>query len=128
MAIKAVTDKSFVEITNQRLSVSSRLNLHNILVDTKDTTYFVNIFRNYALSEVVKSNNIYFDLYEAEEQDWWDNISYKYYDTSLLWYLVCEMNDVVNPFEEIDHGQQIKILKEGYLYNIFKNMRAISKL
>jgi len=127
MAIRPAT-KRFVDITNQRLSVSSRLNLYNILRTTENNTYFINIFRNFTISDIVKNNNIYFNIYYAEDEDWWDNISYKYYGTEVLWYLVCEMNNVVNPFEEIEQGQQIKVLKEGYLYNVFKNLKNIFQL
>lgn len=108
--------------------MGSRLNVYNILFETSDNTYFLNLFRNFTIIDTIKENNIFFDIYIAEENDWWDNISYKYYDTERLWWLVCEMNNIVNPFEELVEGQQIKILKEGQLYNVFKNLIEISKL
>ena len=108
--------------------MGSRLNVYNILFETRDNTYFLNLFRNFAVRDNVKENNVYFNIYIAEEEDWWDNISYKYYDTERLWWLVCEMNDIVNPYEDMVAGQQIKVLKEGYLYNVFKNLTEISKL
>lgn len=127
MAIKK-SDRRYRDVAKQTLVISSRLNLYNILYENRDNEYFLNMFRNFEINDEVKGNNVYFDLYYAEENDWWDNISYKYYDTSVLWYLICEMNDIVNPFEQLEHGQQIKVLKEGYLYNVFKNLLEISKL
>ena len=127
MAIKT-TEKEFRSISSSRLSVSSRLNIYNILTDTKNNVYFLNLFRTFDIADAVKENNRYFNIYYAEEEDWWDNISYKYYDTERLWWLVCAMNDIVNPFEELESGQQIKILKEGFLYNVFKNLTEISRL
>ena len=127
MAVKKST-RRYRKITGKRLTMGSRLNVYNILFETRDNTYFLNIFRTFAVNDNIKENNVYFDVYYAEEEDWWDNISYKYYDTERLWWLVCEMNDVVNPYEDLDPGQRIKILKEGYLYNVFKNLTEISKL
>lgn len=80
------------------------------------------------MADKVKNNNVYFNIYLAEEEDWWDNIAYKYYGTERLWWLVCSMNNVVNPFEEIEPGQQIKVLKEGFLFNVYKNITEISRL
>lgn len=127
MAVKK-SSRRFRNISGNILSVGSRLNLFNILYETRNNVYFLNIFRNFDINDRIKENNVYFDIYYAEEEDWWDNISYKYYDTEKLWWLVCEMNNIVNPFEELEAGQQIKILKEGYLYNVFKNLTEISRL
>ena len=127
MAIKK-SNKEFISVAGQRLSVSSRLNIFNILLDTKDNVYFLNIFKSFIMDNKVKENNIFFDIYLAEEDEWWDNISYKYYQSERLWWLICLMNDIVNPFEELEAGQQIKILKEGYLYNVFKNLQEIASL
>ncbi len=127
MAIKII-DKKFRTITGQLLPITSRLRLFNILQDTENNAYFMNIFRNYKLADYVTENNVYFDLYSCEEEDWWDNISFKYYNTEKLWWLVCEMNNITNPFEEIEAGLQVKILKEEYLYNIFKSITQIAGL
>lgn len=127
MAIKKI-DKTFREITGQILTISSRLKMFNILQDTEYNTYFMNIFRDYKIADYAKGNNVYFDLYTCEDEDWWDNISFKHYNTERLWWLVCEMNDIVNPFEEIDEGLQVKVLKEDYLYNVFKAISTIAQL
>ncbi len=127
MAIKAI-DKKYRTLTGQILPITSRIRLYNILQDTETNTYFMNIFRNYKISDYAKKANVYFELYTCEEDDWWDNISWKYYNTERLWWLVCEMNDVVNPFEEIEFGLQVKVLKEEYLYNTFKSITQIASL
>ena len=127
MAIKVI-DKKFRVLTGQVLPVTSRLRMFNILQETETNEYFMNIFRNYKIADYVKGNNVYFELYTCEEEDWWDNISYKYYNTEKLWWLVCEMNDITNPYEEMDEGLQVKVLKETYLYNIFKTISEIARL
>ena len=127
MSIKK-TDKRFVEITSQRLSSSSRLNVYNIFRITETNQFFLNHFRHFEITEEIKTDDIYFDSYECLEDEWWDNISYMNYGTSYYWYLLCALNDVVNPYEEIHPGKKIKILKKHYLYDVFKDIKEISKL
>ena len=38
------------------------------------------------------------------------------------------MNNVENPFEEIEAGQETKVLRENYLYQLIKEMEIISEL
>jgi hypothetical protein len=71
---------------------------------------------------------MFFDSYNALENEWWDNISEKFYGTPYYWYLICSLNDIINPYEELVVGQKIKILKQTYLYPVFKNIKDISKL
>ena len=120
--------RSYNELTNQYLLTSSRLNLYNILSDNISNIYFNNIFKNITISNAVKENNDYFLIHIATNDDWWDNISDEYYETPNLWYLLCTMNDVINPYEELTTGQQVKVLKQEYIYNIFKDIKRISEL
>lgn len=120
-------EKSFLELTNKRLPVTSRLRLANILKDHEDEQ-FMNFFRSFTLVGDVKESVTFYHTHNAEVEEWWDNISFKYYGTPDLWWLVCFMNDTVNPYEDIDEGQQIKVLKETYLYTIFKNIGEIAGL
>jgi hypothetical protein len=127
MSIKT-TEKRYVDITRQRLSTSSRLNTYNIFRITETNQYFLNHFRFFDVVKDVKSNDMFFDSYNALENEWWDNISEKFYGTPYYWYLICSLNDIINPYEELVVGQKIKILKQTYLYPVFKNIKDISKL
>jgi hypothetical protein len=120
-------DKEFRELTEQKLPTSSRLNLYNILQDL-DTNYVINIFKTVDINDYVKNHNDFFIIHTAEDDEWWDNISYKYYDTPSLWYIICIMNNILNPYEEIEKGQLIKVIKKIYLYNILKDIKNISEL
>jgi hypothetical protein len=120
-------DKEFRELTEQKLPTSSRLNLYNILQDL-DTNYVINIFKTVDINDYVKNHNDFFIIHTAEDDEWWDNVSYKYYDTPSLWYIICIMNNILNPYEEIEKGQLIKVIKKIYLYNILKDIKNISEL
>lgn len=127
MSIKT-TDKKYIDITRQRLSTSSRLNTYNIFRITETNQYFLNMFRSFEIVGDVKTDNRYFTVVTALEDEWWDNISYQHYGTSYYWYLLCELNDIINPYEELVAGQTVKVLKQSYLYEVFKNMNNISQL
>jgi hypothetical protein len=120
-------EKSFTELTNLKLSMTSRIRMFDILKDWNDTR-FLNIFKTFGIPEDVRNNANFYSIYEAEAEDWWDLISYKHYNTVQLWWVVCFMNKITNPFEEIDAGQQIKILREKYLYVLYSDMGTISRL
>jgi len=127
MSIKT-TDKKYIDITRQRLSTSSRLNVYNIFRITETNQHFLNHFRAFELAKELKGNDRYFDSVVALEDEWWDNISYNYYGSQYYWYLICVINDVINPFEELVAGQKVKVLKKSYLYEVFRDLGDISKL
>jgi len=127
MAVRKLTE-TFYELTGVIINNSSQLKLFNILQDIKDDEKFMNIFRSYKLNKTVTTSIVYYELYEVDNEDWWDNISYKFYGTPNLWWIVALMNDVVNPFEELIVGDTIKILKESYLYNLYRDIERIAGL
>jgi hypothetical protein len=48
-------------------------------------------------------------VYELKETDTWTGISYIYYGTISLWWLICKFNGIKNPFTDILPGRIIKI-------------------
>lgn len=120
-------DGSYYEITGRRLNSISHLKLFNILRDV-DETKLLNVWRSFTFNDEVIYNTPYYETYEVENDDWWDNIAYKFYGTPNLWWVVSMMNNVVNPFEELEIGSNIKILREQYLYQLLKEIRSIADL
>lgn len=128
MASIITLDETFYEASNRRLSNISQLRLMNVLQDLSDNVKFLNIFRSYSLNESVIADIVFYDLYSVDNDDWWDNISYKFYGNPNLWWLVAIMNNTVNPFEELEEGTEIKILRKQYLYTVLSDMENISDL
>ena len=123
-------DESFFEITKQILPGTSLLKLFNILLDEDRETQFINIFKTLKINESAKADVSFFNTYEVEgdRQAWWDNISAEIYKTPFLWWMVALFNDVVNPFEELEPGDNLSVLKSDYLYTVFKDMDTMSEL
>jgi hypothetical protein len=126
MELKKI-DKTYYEETGRRLANVSQLKLFSMLQDI-DFNKFLNIWRNFTISEKSISSILHHDTYEVQNDDWWDNISFEYYGTPNLWWLVALMNNVINPFEELEVGSHIKILKNKYLYQLLKEIRGVSEL
>lgn len=126
MSVSRIT-KSFYKLTNHRLNNASQLWLFNVLEDEEDNR-FMNIFRTYTLNEDITGDTVYYFTHKAENDEWWDSIATKYYNNPNLWWVICLMNDVTNPFEELEAGQEVKIMKEGHLYQLLKEIRSISEL
>ena len=122
--------ESFFELTGNTLQNTSMLKLFNILLDEDRETQFMNIFKTLRVNKDVKTDIYAFDTYEVEgeNQAFWDNISFDLYGTPFLWWIVAIFNDVVNPFEELEPGGNLQVLKSDYLYTIFKDIDTLSEL
>jgi len=128
MSIKRVQDRTYTDLTGYPLAFSSRLNAYNILKITERNQYFLNVFKYFEIPKSIKENDSFYTKHTCRDTEWWDNISYEYYDTSYYWYVLCELNDVVNPFESLYEGKIVKVLKPSYFYYIFRDFDKIKKL
>ena len=127
MAIRR-SQKTYTDVTGINNPFSSRINAYNILEITQTNQYFLNIFKHFELSNQVKNDDNYFTKYVCLDTEWWDNISYEHYQTSYYWYILAELNDVVNPFESLYEGKIVKVLKPSYFYYIFRDFKSIREL
>ena len=128
MAVTKYTKETFSEITGNTIINTSQLKLFNILLDEDRTTLFMNIFRTYRLNEDIQSDVVFFDTYEVNEEEFQDNIGYKVHGDPTLWWVVDLINSFTNPFEDISPGDNIKILKNDYIYGLIKDMERLSAL
>lgn len=119
------TNETYYEATGKRISNISQLKAFNILQDTLDDTKFMNIFRSYRIDPDSIADIVLYDFYEVGNDEWWDNISYSIYGTPKLWWVLALINNVTNPFEELEEGTNIKILRSDYLYTLIKDMETI---
>ncbi|KFZ26487.1 MAG: hypothetical protein KQ78_01299 [Candidatus Izimaplasma bacterium HR2] len=122
MAIKQLND------FDRDLPISSNLRLYNVLQDTEDKEIFLNIFRSYNVNEEIYNNESLFDYYTIQEDDWLDNISVFHYRTPYLWWLVALFNSIDNPYEELEEGRVLRVLRYNNIYSIFDDITAIESL
>ena len=86
------------------------------VVNKGEKSYF-NLYRNVNF-ELGDLDPALFENYEIMESDSWTNISYKFYGTVKLWWLICRFNNVKNPFNELKAGKIIKIPVNELMENV----------
>jgi len=119
-------NQDFYETTGNRLSNVSYLKLFNILQDS-DNNKFLNIFRFYSINSDIMANIMNYITYEVKDDDCPEMIAYIIYENINLWWLILLSNDVLNPFESFNPGQNINILKSQYIPQIIREMRNIAE-
>lgn len=127
MAVTEYNEKTFNQLTGAEKSTFSILRLFNILLDSDRETKFMNIFRSYILNDDILTNVAFYDRYEVANGEFWDNISFNLYGTPYLWWILAILNNVANPFEELEEGQTIKVLRSDYIYSITKDLEKIAE-
>jgi len=110
------------------LPVSSSLRLYPVLQDSDTREVFLNVFRSYVVDDDVYNNEIMFDYYMVQNDDWLDDISYRFYSTPFLWWVVALFNGITNPYEELEEGNVLRILKYNNIYTIFDDISKIEGL
>ena len=97
---------------------SSRLeNLFNVYLDANTNTYFYNLLNTVNFKAESMSPSIY-EIYTVVDGDSYNFISYKYYGTINLWWLICSFNGIQNPTKLPEAGTYLRILNREYVVNI----------
>lgn len=116
-------EQSFFELTGRRLDNVSYLHMFKILQEFSGEKY-LNIWRSYSMN----TDLALYKTYIVQTEDWWDAISKRMYGTEYLWWAICLSNNIINPFEELEAGQEVKILLESSIYQLLKDLKSISSL
>jgi len=91
-----------------RLKQENYENIFNIYQD-EDNKYFYNLLQTIVLPTNLPDG--YYKEYYTVQGDTWPLISYKNYDTTNLWWVITQVNNILNPVELPESGIKLKILK-----------------
>jgi hypothetical protein len=127
MPVSEYTEKSFFELTGIEKNTFSFLRLFNTLLDEDRETKFLNIFRSYVTNEDISSDISFFETYEVSNGEYWDNVSYNLYETPYLWWVIALLNNISNPFEELEAGDQLNVLRDDYVYQLTSDLEKIAE-
>ena len=119
------TNTTIREEIGKRIKNTSPLKLYNILRDLTDDIKYINIFKSYVINETNFDDERFYSEHQVDSSDWWDSISYEYYETDNLWWMIAMTNYVVNPFEGLEEGTSLKILKPDYVYKLLKEVEKV---
>jgi hypothetical protein len=94
-------------------------NFLNVYKDSNDD-YFYNILKGINIFPAADSSIE--ETYTTRYNDTWYLISYKYYNTMDLWWLVCEYNQIKNPTKMPEVGTVLKLLKPEYVSIVIQQL------
>ena len=94
-------------------------NFFNVYTDTNGVKFY-NLLKGINIFPAADSSLE--DVYVTEASDTWYSISYKYYNTMDLWWLVCEYNQIHDPTKMPINGTVLKLLKPEYVWPVITQL------
>jgi len=96
-------------------------NFFKVFTDNDYDWSFYNILKN--ISIFPADDPSVEDDYIIRPGDTWVYISYKYYNTMDLYWLVMEYNNIRNPTKFPEVGTKIKLLNASYVYPVLTELK-----
>jgi hypothetical protein len=79
----------------------------------KNQDYFYNIIKNINVPGNINNDVFFTVVYQANTP--FTTLSYQAYGTTYLWWLICIINNIQNPFDIANSGKTLKIIKPNYI-------------
>jgi hypothetical protein len=118
------------EIENlEEISNLNMANLFNVYdepkLGTNYKTYSINRSINFVNLDESSTDNVgVFLKYTTELMDTLPLISYKFYGTIELWWLVAKVNNIVDPTIDLKIGTKIRVLQSEVANQVLENIRG----
>ena len=93
--------------------------IFNAYTDENNFNYY-NLYNSLNIPEDI-ADSLYI-LHEWTPTDNWYSLSSKFYNNVELWWIILAANQIVNPFDELDAGTHIKILKSQVVSDILSHI------
>lgn len=117
-----MANKVFTQITDPRdLSSNSWANTFHLaryLDSAGNTETIANIFNSLTVRGSFLDDYQNYEVYEIEQKDTWEGISYNTYGSVNLWWLLCLVNEIQDPFEQLEVGKRIKLIKASVVNEV----------
>lgn len=113
----------YTDIKNPVYQITSENyeNIFNIYED-KDGYYFYNILRKVGFPEDLDPD--IYENYKTKPKDSYTLISWKFYNTIKLWWIICSANQIYNPLVQPTPGTILKIIKPFYVRQILSTIES----
>ena len=111
-----------LDITDIRHNSYDFANLFNVYSGS-DGKRFFNINRTLYVAGGDDMMPSIYNIYTVQYGDTWTNISYHYYGTIELWWIICKFNDIVNPVTLPMEGTKLKIPTKDVVESIVETMK-----
>ena len=111
------------ELNSVPLSKESMSNYFTVAVEDDGGYRYVVTRTVYVSGSNVADSDLY-NEYTVLNGDHWTLISYKFYDTIDLWWLICKFNEINNPYEIPVAGTMIKIPTNEFVQAVIGQLRT----
>lgn len=101
------------------LSPQQYENIFNVYSDS-DIGYFYNLLKT--VNFPMDLDPSVYNTYTIAPKDTWPLISWKVYNSIILWWVICAVNNIQNPLIMPPVGTELKILQTEYLRNVLSNI------
>ena len=85
----------------------------------------LNIFSKYDLVDVYKSNVRFYFEYDISPVDRWDTLANQFYGSPDLWWVIAIFNEINDPFEFLQSGNTINIIKSEFVPDLLLALRRV---
>lgn len=103
-----------------KISLYRYENFFNVYQDKENKFNFYNLLK--AVNIISSDNTNVEEEYTIKYNDTWGLISYRYYNTMDLWWVVCLYNQIKNPVTMPEVGTKIKLLKASYISTVIDEL------
>ena len=86
----------------------------------KNDMFYLNLMTRVSLP--YNMNPLFYTIYNPSAHESFQTISYKFYGTIKLWWLICAANHLYNITEGADNNFPLKIIKKEYVYNVLEEL------
>ncbi len=97
-------------------------NLFNIFEDDEGMQFF-NLYNTINIEGDIDPT-LYEEYHWSDSDDLY-SLSYKYYQTTRLWWTILVANNIIHPFEELKEGMKIKVLKAPVISQIISEINKV---
>lgn len=106
------------------LKMENMENIFQVYTDENDR-YFYNLLQTIRIPTDLPKG--YYTFYNIKYGDTWPTVSYKFYQTPNLWWVIVAANNILNPVTQPEPGTTIKIIKteivRSMLIEIYNQIR-----
>lgn len=96
-------------------------NIFKVFTTNDKNFYYYNIIKNIKIPRDI-SNDV-FDVVTYTQGTPLTTLSYQIYGTTYLWWLICLVNGIQNPFDQNNIGKQLKVIKKQYLKPVLNSIK-----
>jgi len=90
---------------------------------SKNSNLTYNINRTFSVIGIENISSELYTEYYTTASDTWTILAWKFYNDDRLWWIICKMNNIIDPTIQPEIGQKLYILNENYVRQILDQIK-----